>query len=229
MDKPAAPSLTGIVNAGSYALGRQNGSSPIAVAPNEIVSIFGESLGSPARVTLGGRPLTVFYAGATQINVLVPSDMPLTPSADLTVNAGSTTLGPYSVEVAPVVPGFFVLPGTSDIAAINQDGTINSKEHPAPPGSIVALFGTGLGRLGPDGRLVEQFAVYGAGGPGGGMEVLYAGEAPELPGVQQVNVRIYPDTRIGTEPGRSFTHIVFAAAAGFEGSPEKVAIWVGRR
>ena len=40
--------------------------------------------------------------------------------------------------------------------------------------------------------LVEVAAP--GGGPGGGMEILYAGVAPDLAGVQQVNVRIHPST-----------------------------------
>lgn len=58
---------------------------------------------------------------------------------------------------------------------------------------MVALFGTGLGALTDDKplrRLRQHLEAYGPGGLGGGMEILYAGEAPGLQGVQQVNVRI---------------------------------------
>jgi uncharacterized protein (TIGR03437 family) len=42
-------------------------------------------------------------------------------------------------------------------AALNQDGSLNSAANPAPPGSIVAIFATGLGAINPplaDGSLV---------------------------------------------------------------------------
>src|SRR6185295_10583662 len=34
-------------------------------------------------------------------------------------------------------------------AALNQDGTINSPDHPAKPGSTIVLFGTGGGQTDP--------------------------------------------------------------------------------
>ena len=58
--------------------------------------------------------------------------------------------------MAQVAPAVFTVDGVH-AAAVNQDGTINSANHPAPVGSIVAVWATGLGPIAPaqaDGTLV---------------------------------------------------------------------------
>ena len=221
--------VTAVVNAASYLQGRQFGGGDISLAANEIFTIFGERLQSPVRVTLGGRELPILYAGETQINTLVPNDVPL-GSSEIGIESGGTVLGRYPVEVARAVPALFVHGGADPViaAAINQDGTINSRVHPAPPGSVVALFGTGLGRTTSDGFLAEHLEAYGPGGPGGGMDILYAGIAPGLAGVQQLNVRVHPNTPLGDAPPYvALIRVVFGSAATFERTQDKVGIWVG--
>jgi uncharacterized protein (TIGR03437 family) len=64
---------------------------------------------------------------------------------------------------------------------LNQDASINSISNPAAPASVVVVFATGLSGSGQiSARLHDQDidAPY------------YAGPAPGLQGVQQVNVRI---------------------------------------
>jgi uncharacterized protein (TIGR03437 family) len=93
---------------------------------------------------------------------------------------------------------------------VNQDGTINSALHPAPAGSIVAIFATGLGPTIPaftDGSItqfplpqselpVTANAVFVS--PIGGVssspwDVTYYGPAPfQVAGLSQVNLRVPP-------------------------------------
>ena len=88
--------------------------------------------------------------------------------------------------------------GTGPAAAINQDGTVNSPQHPAYPGSRVMLFGTGGGATNPPSiageitpaeirKLVGPTSVF---APGVGfLTVEFAGAAPGLAaGVTQINV-----------------------------------------
>jgi uncharacterized protein (TIGR03437 family) len=105
-------------------------------------------------------------------------------------------------------PALFTRPptGTGQIAALNQDNTINSATNPARVGEIVQLFGTGAGRVPgapPDGTLVA--------GPTPTEEkprvflnsrwlndideslITYSGLAPGLVGVWQINFRIPTD------------------------------------
>jgi uncharacterized protein (TIGR03437 family) len=79
------------------------------------------------------------------------------------------------VTVASFAPAIFAG------AALNQDASINSIQNPADPSSIVVVFATGLSGSGHlSARIHDQDidAPY------------YAGPAPGLLGVQQVNVLI---------------------------------------
>lgn len=95
------------------------------------------------------------------------------------------------------MPGVFVLSGTQ-AAAINEDGTLNGADHPAPAGSIVALFLTGAGVTVPptaDGVLpvppLPQLVLPVSVTVGGAAaEVVYSGSAVGLPGMAQVNIRV---------------------------------------
>jgi uncharacterized protein (TIGR03437 family) len=91
---------------------------------------------------------------------------------------------------------------------VNQDGTVNSAQHPAPSGSIVSVFATGLGPIRPaqeDGIVIglplpenslAATAFINTRTPFGGqiripLEVQYAGPAPfQVAGFSQVNVRL---------------------------------------
>src|SRR5205823_13016208 len=113
------------------------------------------------------------------------------------------------VPVAQISPGVFTIDGVY-AAALNQDGTINSADHPAPVGSIISVFATGLGPIDPaqgDGTLVgfplptntAKIAVQAIAviiGRGGGtiitpFVVTYAGPAPYLvAGTSQINFQV---------------------------------------
>jgi uncharacterized protein (TIGR03437 family) len=87
--------------------------------------------------------------------------------------------------------------GDGAAAAVNQDGTLNSAEHPAPPGSIVAIWATGIGPVPfgawQDGQIAPRAAEFGccqisAQVPA---NVLYGGAAPGIvAGVAQVNFQV---------------------------------------
>ena len=88
--------------------------------------------------------------------------------------------------------------GDGTAAAVNQDGSINSPEHPAPPGSIVAIWATGIGAT-PFGAWQDGRIATGAGGlrvlpilaQGRPANVLYGGAAPGIvAGVAQVNFQV---------------------------------------
>ena len=126
---------------------------------------------------------------------------------------------PFSCTVAPIP---LSLPRSTRTARSTRGYT---QLRPVP---VVALFGTGLGRTTSDGFLAEHLEAYGPGGPGGGMEILYAGVAPGLAGVQQVNVRVHPNTPLGDSPPYvALIRVVFGSAATFERTQDKVGIWVG--
>jgi uncharacterized protein (TIGR03437 family) len=121
-----------------------------------------------------------------------------------------------SWPVVQSAPAVFTVDGVY-AAALNQDGSINTADNPAAPGSIVSIFATGLGAISPaqaDGSLVglplpnnvlpvgveAQWATGVPFHPGiASFDVTYAGPAPFLvAGVSQINFKIvqYP-TNLG--------------------------------
>jgi uncharacterized protein (TIGR03437 family) len=163
------PAVT-VVNAASLAAG--------PIAPNEIVTIYGSGF-DPAntQVTFDGTAATVFYSGATQLNVLVPAMLGANALTAISVVSDGAQVGSGSVSTVAAAPGIFtVAGGTGQAAALNQDGTVNSASNPVARGSIVVLYLTG------DGGSVISVTIgsYSA-------DVLYAGPAPGYPGLTQVN------------------------------------------
>src|ERR1035437_6474428 len=94
--------------------------------------------------------------------------------------------------VATAAPGAFTLDGSGygQVAALNENGSINSPENPAAQGSIVALFLTGFGQMQPvpiDGAIPDGPSskpllrpIVSMDGVPVPLEVLYCGDAPGL-------------------------------------------------
>lgn len=135
---------------------------PNAIVPGALITIVGENLGPSGttfdpngcndlvlggtRVLFNGVPGAVVYASPRQINAIVPSDIPLTPATvEIEANGVHTDLGRW--EVRPVGPEIATLPGTAALIAtvLNEDGTQNSRSNPSLTGSIITLFGMGMG------------------------------------------------------------------------------------
>lgn len=163
------------------------------------------------QVLFNGSPVPVFYADPNQINFQVPMGAPQSGTADLQVIdlATGRVLGDTTVGMTPSLPGLFAENGTGigAAAALNQDNTLNSQTNPAVQGSVITLFGTGQGYVAgapPDGnvsnaQLPTNYAptVIMGTGPVPSSNIKYAGLAPTLVGVWQINVLI-PDTVITT-------------------------------
>jgi uncharacterized protein (TIGR03437 family) len=218
------PDLTAIspVNVGCLA----NGASflPGSITAGEIVSIFGSGLGPAApairtldsnggiasaldgvQVTFDGTPAPLLYIQDAQINAITPWELTGKTTTEMCVvyNGNQACVTPSVVASAP---GLFVT-ALGDAAALNQDGTLNSSANPAPVGSIVSLYATGLGAISPapaDGAIVQLplptlvnpvQVNFTAADPQNTnsipAEVLYAGPAPfQVAGLYQMNVRI---------------------------------------
>jgi uncharacterized protein (TIGR03437 family) len=113
--------------------------------------------------------------------------------------------------VNPAVPGLFTVTanGTTSVAAINQDGSINSAANPAAPGSIISLYMTGVGAYeqtiadGSLGTLKPPFAMpilrVSATISNEPASVIFAGQAPALvAGAVQVNLQVPSEAKSGT-------------------------------
>lgn len=145
------------------------------VAPGMMLSLFGSGLGpqqgiqtqatlqSPfptqagnVEVTFDGKPAPLLWVQDAQINAVTPWSLTPGQTTEVCVSYQNVKTNCLTVPVAQSSPGVFTIDGVY-AAALNQDGTVNSADHPAPVGSIISVMATGLGPIDPaqgDGTLV---------------------------------------------------------------------------
>jgi len=148
------------------------------------------------QVLFDGEDAPLISVQASEILAIAPQDVASKSSVTVAVeNQGATAS--VGLIAAAAAPGIFVSSDTQ-AAAINEDGSLNGTDDPAPVGSILALFLTGTGVTEPptsDGVLpglpLPQLALPVTVTIGGVVaEVVYAGSALGLPGLAQVNIRV---------------------------------------
>ncbi|HTQ54869.1 MAG TPA: hypothetical protein VMI94_10435 [Bryobacteraceae bacterium] len=149
--------------------------SATAIAAGEIVSLFGQGLGPvvgtqpvvgidsgfPSRladvqVTFNGIAAPLLYVQDGQVNAVVPWPLAGAASAEICVSDFLPASNCLEWPVAEAAPGVFTVDGVH-AAALNQDGSINSADNPAGPGTLVSVWATGLGPMTPlpaDGAIV---------------------------------------------------------------------------
>jgi N-acyl-D-amino-acid deacylase len=200
---------------------------PAAIAPGELITLYGTYLGAPAgapplsadgivpveysgtSVSLNGTAAPLLFVSPTQINAVVPfGTTASSSSAELKVQAFGYTSEPLLLPAAPAAPALFTADasGKGQVVALNPDGTLNSPANPASAGELVTVFGTGFGVTVP----MSQDGVIADSNPldialtvtvtvaGKAAEVSYAGSAPGLvSGVSRIDLKI-PE---GLSPG----------------------------
>jgi len=189
------------------------------VAPGQVASITGTSLGptdpviAPAgawpqtlggvQVTVNGVVVPIRYASASRLDIQMPFNL-AGPQANIQVTYGSNVSATVPVPVQATFPGLFAerSGGAGQAKALNQDGTVNSLLNPARRGTYITVYGIGLG-------VVEPPAVAGQVPPASPLSVAvnpvaasiggvpatvsFAGLAPGIPGLYQVNILV-PDS-----------------------------------
>ncbi|HTQ57028.1 MAG TPA: endo-1,4-beta-xylanase [Bryobacteraceae bacterium] len=216
---PPSLSAAGIVNAAGYQAG--------AVAPGEIVTVFGANFGpavlAPAQVSGGkfsnslanvqvffdGQAAPLIYALVNQSSAVVPFAVAGHDTTTVQYSFNGLKSTPVTVPVTQAVPAIFALnsSGSGPGAILNQDYSVNTASNPAAVGSYVQVFATGGGLT--DGTSIDgalatdaQNQVITPTATVGGVSayVAYAGTAPGLVnGVMQVNVQI-PQVASGPQP-----------------------------
>ena len=88
-------------------------------------------------VTFDGQPAPLLWVQDSQVNVVAPWSLTAGQSTEVcvTYNAGETNC--LGWPVAGTVPGVFTVDGVH-AAPLNEDGSVNSADNPAQPGSIVS-------------------------------------------------------------------------------------------
>ena len=191
-----------------------------AVAPKTIVAAFGGNLANTTAIA-ASQPLPTELAGVTvrivdfggtehnaplffvspnQINYQIPANTKPGPALVKFVNAnGQTTLGAATIQAA--APALFTTSQngqgaavaldaftftTAPFAAVRPNGTPNS----------IAVFGTGLGNeaTDADGDVREAVIVTIDGKP---VTVTFAGSAPGLTGLNQINITLPSGLAVG--------------------------------
>lgn len=145
-----------------------------AIAPGEIVDIFGNGIG-PAQsvwatasdgrigaslggvqVLFGGVPAPLLSAAPNQIRAIVPfetgpSSVSESGTTTIQILGGPATVQPFTASTAALAPAIFTVDGgpAGQALMIDEDGTLNSEKNPARQGSIVTIYATGLNNTQP--------------------------------------------------------------------------------
>jgi uncharacterized protein (TIGR03437 family) len=213
----SAPRITAVLNAASLERGG-------TVSPRNIITVFGQDIGPEVPVgprltadnravaALGGdvavyvndAPAPILYASSSQINAIGPGGRQDTRSGVVRVEFLGRPSPSVTVPMYLTSPALFTFDGSGKgpAALLNQDGSVNTDENPAPAGSVVAIYLTGLGDMtlngqGPaDGEILTttEYRLGNATSITIGereAQMFYVGVAPGfVAGVYQINARI---------------------------------------
>ena len=189
----AQPVVTTVVNKASYSA---------VVSPNCWVVIAGYNFASSSvtaptaslpttlggvSVTVGGLPASLLSVSPNEIDALIPSQAAIPQNAvvPLVVTSGGGSVT-YSVRLTRNSPALFTSPGNG--LALVFDSNFRQVDTIGPQDTVV-LYATGLGPTDTSGRAVDNVEVYIGDRRA---QVLFAGLAPGLPGIYQLNVTAPP-------------------------------------
>jgi uncharacterized protein (TIGR03437 family) len=158
-----------------------------AVAPGQIIVLRGQTMidensgtAGEIEITVDGVAGSVLSASGSQIVGLLPRGL-IAGRSELHLSYKGVERGRVPVTINRIAPGVFTMQdGKGQALALNEDGSINSVAKPAARGSIITIYGTGVGTASFEASV--EIGGYPA-------EILYAGSAPGQPGMFQLNVR----------------------------------------
>jgi uncharacterized protein (TIGR03437 family) len=192
------PQITALVNSASY-------TPAWLVAPCSWVSIFGRNL-AEGIVRLARAPLILQYVSDGQINAQIPCGLQTDAPQDIVVDQAGAQSVSQSLIYASTAPAIF----TADQSGYGQaavlwttpsgDHVLADQNHPAPAGTVVEIYATGLGLTNPavkEGTQAPSPAATAIQPVGVSIEntpaqVQFAGLSPGAVGLYQVNA-VIPD------------------------------------
>jgi uncharacterized protein (TIGR03437 family) len=163
------------------------------------------------QVKVNGLLAPLYVVSATQVSFLVPYAVTTSLASIQLINNGTSggTSNTVTLPVHLTAPGVFTFPagGLGAPAALHADYSLVSSSSPAQPGETILVFATGLGAVnpmvpdgsaGPSGTLstaTNAITAYINGeGP---ITPTYAGLAPGLGGLYQINLAVPTDLTSG--------------------------------
>ena len=199
----ASPAITAIVNGASYTEGLSPGcwmvifGSDLASTTQSASTLpLSENLGG-ASVTVGGFTSRLLYASPTQINALIPFEVPATGFNKVPVvlnNAGATAS--YDIYLNRNAPALFTRNASGSGRVLLFNSSFQLIDVPKE-GDVITVYAAGLGFTNPPGKsdsgatvaspVVDEVEAFVGDQQA---EVLYAGLAPGFPGIYQVNLRV---------------------------------------
>ncbi len=117
--------------------------SGFAVAENQPQALPLPTSAAGATVAINNIPAPILYASPGQMNVQVPYEVPA-GAAVATVSNGCGASQPVIFQVSQAAP-YILQSGAGAVIAYNQDNTLNSPGNPAPAGSVITVYLTGIG------------------------------------------------------------------------------------
>src|SRR5579872_984596 len=157
---------------------------------------FPQTLGG-VQVKINGFPAPLYYVSATQLAAIVPWEV--TGSiARVQVFYNGAASNTVTEFINTTTPGIFTNPptGVGYAAALHPDYSLVTPANPAQPGEIIAVFVTGLGDVVPSGAdgaagvFSSTTNTIAADINGVAAPISYAGLAPGLAGLYQLNITI---------------------------------------
>jgi uncharacterized protein (TIGR03437 family) len=214
-----APTVASAVNGASYTVAGLPNS---GIAQGSIFILFGTNMGPgalqgaptlPLQNTLAGTSIRIssgatsvqafmLYTSANQVAAVMPSNAPV-GSDTLTLTYNSQTSASLTIQVVQSNFGAFTLNqgGNGTAVILDANNVPITALHPAAPGQVVVLWGTGLGPIttgdatgAPAGNMtsVPVDVVVGT----AHAVIDYRGRAPGFVGLDQINFHV-PDGQLG--------------------------------
>ncbi len=111
----------------------------VGVASNIVTSLEGVT------VTINGYAAPLLYVSPTQINLQIPYEVQPGSATVMLLSDGYQS-NDLTFDVFQAAPGIFEDSNQNSISQ-NADGSLNTQNNPAAPGSIVVVYLTGIGPL----------------------------------------------------------------------------------
>jgi uncharacterized protein (TIGR03437 family) len=170
-----APEVTLISNAAS--------AEPGAISAGELLRVSGGkfSCASTASLLMDGEAAEIVSSGGDELRAIAPKGIAGKGRVDVRYGCGSDLSDPFSMPVSYAAPGLFTS-SDSQAMAFNEDRSLNSDASAAPRGSVLTLYGTGIG----DGSLAPIAVNIG----GEAAALLSVAPVADMPGVTMLKVRV---------------------------------------